>query len=161
MPRTRTRSKRHKRYRVRAEHTRAEVEVQGVDLVGAKVDAEHVSAANVRENLMRMRSFLTRRVGPGAIADALERVGHGSDRPIGEDPINGEVAGPVIGRVEKLSRRVNADVSGELPVRRRGVEGGQVSVCRVDGIRTHAPRGIFVDGVEEGLRGVKGNERRV
>src|SRR5262245_28300420 len=120
--RTRARSNRHKRYRVRAERTREEVEVQGVHLVGAKVDAEDVTTAHVRENLMRMRSFLSSRVGPCAIADALEEAGHGPNRPIGEDPIDREVAAPVVGRVEKLSRGVNADVSGELPVRRRAVE---------------------------------------
>src|SRR5215467_15481485 len=56
---------------------------------------------------------------------------------------------------------MNVDVSGEVSVRQRGVEEGQVSVCRVDDIRTHAPWGIFVDGVEVGLVGVKGHERRV
>src|SRR5215471_12103154 len=120
-----------------------------------------MTAAHVGENLMRMRPFLTSRIGPGAIADALEQVSHGADRPIGKNPINREVAGPIVGRVEKLSRRVNVDVSGELPVRRRGVEEGEISVCRVDGIRTHAPRSVFVDGVEERLRRVKGKERWV
>src|SRR5215470_8768366 len=56
---------------------------------------------------------------------------------------------------------MNVDVSGEVSVRQRGVEEGQVSVCRVDDIRTHVPWGIFVDGVEVGLVGVKGHERRV
>ena len=101
-----------------AEQTRAQIEVQGVDLVGAQVDAEHMIPAEVSEDLVCMRTFLAVRAGPGAIADALELVGLGADRAIGVDPINREVAGAVIGRVEILSRRVDFDVCGELTVRR-------------------------------------------
>ena len=107
---------------------------------------------------MRMRTLLAVRPGPGAIADALELVSHGTDRAIGVDPINREVAGSVIGRVEILSRRVNTDVRRKLSVRRRCVEEGQRSGRRVNGIGTYATSGIFVDGIEVSQRWVKRNE---
>src|SRR5258705_9287285 len=106
-----------------------------------------------------MRTFLAGRVGSGAIANALELVSHRADRAIGEDPINREVASSVIGRIEILARGVDVDVRRKLTVRRGCVEESQRSGRRVDGIGAHAPSGIFVDGVEMRLRGVKLNER--
>ena len=108
-----------------------------------------------------MRAFLASRVGPGAIADALELVSHRPDRAIGIDPIGREVAGAVIRRVEILSRRMDFDVGRELTVRRGGVDECQVSVCRVDRISAHAPGSIFVDGIKMNQRWVKRDKRWV
>src|SRR5439155_19052222 len=66
--RSRARSDRRKRHRVRAEQTRAQIEIQRIDLVSAEVDAEHMIPAEVGENLMRVRTILAVRAGAGAIA---------------------------------------------------------------------------------------------
>ena len=73
------RSDRRKRDRVRAEQTRAQIEIQRIDLVSAQVDAEHMTPAEISEDLMRMRTLLAVRAGPGSIADTLELVSHGAD----------------------------------------------------------------------------------
>src|SRR5215472_14344060 len=86
-----------KRHRIRDELTGAGIEVPDIDLVSAEVDAEHMIAVEVGEDLMRVRSFLAVGVGTGPVADTLEVVGHIADRTIAVDRKDLKIAAGVAG----------------------------------------------------------------
>ena len=88
---------RRERHRVRDERTTG-IKVPDVDLVGAEVDAEHVIAIEVRQDLMCVRPLLTVRVGSGPVADALEVVRQRADRSVVEDPKHLKVPAGIAGR---------------------------------------------------------------
>src|SRR2546423_586965 len=62
--------------------------VPDIALVGAEVDAEHVIAIEVGEDLVRVRPFLTGGIGSGPVAGALEVVGLVADRTVTVDRKN-------------------------------------------------------------------------
>ena len=74
------------------------IEVPHVNLVGAEIDAKHVIAIQIGEDLVRMRPLLAVGVWAGSVADALEIVGHCANRAVTEDPKYLKVAAGVAGR---------------------------------------------------------------
>jgi len=90
VPRPGARRDRCKRHRVRTEYASTGVEVQHVYLIGAEVDAEHMVAIQIGEDLVGVRTFLPGGIRSSPVAHALELVGHGADKPISEDPKTGK-----------------------------------------------------------------------
>src|SRR5215469_15731827 len=97
---------RRKRHRVRDELARSGIQVPDIDLVGAKIDTEHVIAVEVGKDLVRVRSFLAGRIRSGPVADALEIICLGSDRTVSRDAKNLKVAACVAGSEQILVRRL-------------------------------------------------------
>jgi hypothetical protein len=98
VPRSGAGGDRHKRHSVRNQRSRSEIEVPHIDLVGPQINAEHVIASEVIEDLMRVRPFLAVGIGSGPVADALEIIGHGPDRTVTLDAKNLKVAAGVARR---------------------------------------------------------------
>ena len=59
-----------------------QIEIQDVDLVGAEVDAEQVLRLQVREDLVRVRTFLPRRIGPVPLPTPWKSAVFGADRSV-------------------------------------------------------------------------------
>src|SRR5204863_9243715 len=108
---------RHKGHDIRTEFSGAGVEVPHIQLVGSEIDAEHVIAIKISEDLVRVRPFLAVRIGSGSVADALEIVGHVADRTVGIDSKDLKIAAGVTGGEQILPRGLHAEMGGILPVR--------------------------------------------
>ena len=148
VPRPGARRDRCKRHRVRTEYASTGVEVQHVYLIGAEVDAEHMVAIQIGEDLVGVRTFLPGGIRSSPVADALELVGPGADKPVSEDPKNRKVPAGVVGREEVLPGRLHAEMGGVLAVRRLCVEKAQHSVRLVDRVGAYMPVGHLVDRIQ-------------
>src|SRR4029077_11847524 len=143
-----TRLDRDERHHVRDQLAGNWVEVPDIDLVGTEINAEHMIAVEIGDDLVRVRPLLAGGIGSSPVADALEVVGHGANRTVTWNPKYLEVAAGIAGRKQKLARRLYTEVRRILAVRRRRVKEGQGPVRLVYHIGAHAPVGHLVDGVE-------------